>query len=30
MLSPQDGHLMSEGNKLEFQRGAAANTEFKD
>ena len=30
MLSPQDGHLMSQGNKLKFQRGAAANTEFED
>jgi hypothetical protein len=29
-LSPQDGHLMSQGNKLKFQRGAAANTEFED
>jgi hypothetical protein len=29
-LSPQDGHLMSQGNKLKFQRGAAANTEFQD
>jgi hypothetical protein len=29
-LSPQDGHLMSQGNKLKFQGGAAANTEFED
>ena len=29
-LSPQDGRLMSQGNKLKFQRGAAANTEFED
>jgi IS5 family transposase len=29
-LSPQDGHLMSQGNKLKFQRSAAANTEFED
>ncbi len=29
-MSPQDGHLMSQGNKLKFQRGAAANTEFED
>ena len=28
-LSPQDGHLMSQGDKLKFQRGAAANTESK-
>jgi hypothetical protein len=30
MLSPQDGHLMLQGNKLKFQRCAAANTEFQD
>ncbi len=30
MLPPQDGHLMSQGNELKFQRGAAANTEFED
>jgi hypothetical protein len=29
-LSPQDGHLMSQGNKLKFQRGATAHTEFQD
>ena len=29
-VSPQDGHLMSQGNKVKFQRGAAANTEFED
>jgi hypothetical protein len=29
-LSPQDGHLMSQGNKLKFQRGATANAEFED
>jgi hypothetical protein len=29
-LSPQDGHLMSQGNKFKFQGGAAANTEFED
>ena len=26
-LSPQDGHLMSQGDGLKLQRGAAANTE---
>jgi hypothetical protein len=26
----QDDYLMSQGNKLKFQRGAAANTEFQD
>jgi hypothetical protein len=29
-LSPQDGHLMSQGNKLKFQRGAATKTEGED
>jgi hypothetical protein len=29
-LSPQDSHLVSQGNKLKFQRSAAANTEFED
>ena len=26
-LPPKDGHLMSQGDELELQRGAAANTE---
>ncbi len=26
-LPPQDSHLMSQGNELKIQRGAAANTE---
>jgi hypothetical protein len=30
MLAPQDGHLMSQGNKLKLQRSAAANTEFEN
>ena len=30
ILSKDNGHLMSQGNKLKFQRGAAANTEFED
>jgi hypothetical protein len=29
-VSLQDGHLMSQGNNLNFQRGAAAKTEFED
>jgi hypothetical protein len=29
-LSAQDGQLMLEGNKLKFQRGAAAKTEGED
>jgi len=29
-LPPQDGHLMSQSDKLKFQGGAAANTERED
>ena len=30
VLSPQDTHLMSKGNELEFQGGAAKNAEDED
>ena len=30
VLSPQDTHLMSKGNKLEFQRGTATKPESED
>jgi hypothetical protein len=29
-LSPQDSHLMAQGNKLKFQRGAATKAEGED
>jgi hypothetical protein len=29
-LSPQDGHLMSQGDKLKLQRGAATKTKNED
>ena len=30
VLPPQDGHLMSKGNELEFHRGAATKPESED
>jgi hypothetical protein len=30
VLPPQDTHLMSKGNELEFQGGATANAEAED
>ena len=30
VLPPQDSHLMSKGNELEFQRGAASKAESED
>jgi hypothetical protein len=30
VLPPQDTHLMSKGNELEFQGGAATNAEGED
>jgi hypothetical protein len=29
-LSPQDAHLMSQGDKVKFERGATAHMEFQD